>query len=69
MKEILYSTKFLNLMASKREGRADWVYAHRPNAKNVVIIVPVIHKPDADYTLRLKKNFWKKRDMKQRVLK
>ena len=53
MKEILYSTKFLNLMASKREGRADWVYAHRPNAKNVVIIVPVIHKPDADYTLFL----------------
>lgn len=53
MKEILYSTKFVNLIASKREGRPDWVYAHRPNAKNVVIIVPVIHKKDGDYTLFL----------------
>ncbi len=53
MKETLYSTKFLNLMASKREGKADWVYAHRPNAKNVVIIVPIIHKTDGDYTLFL----------------
>jgi len=53
MKEILYSTKFLNLMASKREGKPDWVYAHRPNAKNVVIIVPVIHKKDGDYTVFL----------------
>lgn len=53
MKETLYSTKFLNLMASKRQGKADWVYAHRPNAKNVVIIVPVIHKHDGDYTLFL----------------
>lgn len=40
-------------MASKREGRGDWVYAHRPNAKNVVIIAPVIHKKDGDYTLFL----------------
>ena len=38
-------------MASKREGKGDWVYAHRPNARNVVIIVPVIHKLDGDYTL------------------
>lgn len=53
MKETLYSTKFLNLMASKRDSKADWVYAHRPNAKNVVIIVPVIHKPEGDYTLFL----------------
>ena len=53
MKETLYSTKFLNLVASKRKGKADWVYAHRPNAKNVVIIVPVIHKTDADYTMFL----------------
>ncbi len=40
-------------MASKRKGKADWVYAHRPNAKNVVIIVPVIHKENGDYTLFL----------------
>ena len=37
----------------KTQGKADWVYAHRPNAKNVVIIVPVIHKTDADYTMFL----------------
>ena len=49
MKEILYSTKFLNLMASKRDEKADWVYAKRPNAKNVVIIAPVIHKEDGNY--------------------
>ena len=53
MKEILYSTKFLNLMASKRDEKADWVYAKRPNAKNVVIIAPVIHKEDGNYTLFL----------------
>lgn len=53
MKEILYSTKFVNLMASKREGKPDWVYAHRPNAGNVVIIVPLIHRKDGDYTLFL----------------
>lgn len=53
MKETLFETKFLNLMASKRENKADWIYAHRPNAKNVVIIVPVLHKKDGDYTLFL----------------
>lgn len=53
MKEILYSTKFLNLMASKRKDKTDWIYAHRPNAKNIAIIVPVIHKADDNYTLFL----------------
>jgi len=53
MKEILHSTKFLNLVAQKREGKADWVYAHRPNVKNVVVIVPLIHKKDGVYTLFL----------------
>ncbi len=53
MKEILYSTKFVNLMASKRKGKPDWVYAHRPNAGNVVIIIPLIHKKEGEYTLFL----------------
>lgn len=53
MKEILYQTKFVSLMASKREGKPDWVYAHRPNASNVVIIVPVLRKNDGDYTVFL----------------
>lgn len=53
MKETLFETKFLNLAASKRKGKADWIYAHRPNAKNVVIIIPLLHKSDGDYTLFL----------------
>lgn len=55
MKEILFKTKFLNLVAAVREEKPDapWVYAHRPNAKNVVIILPVLHKEDGDYTLFL----------------
>ena len=53
MKEVLYSTKFLDFVASKREDKPDWVYAHRPNAKDVVIIVPLIHRKDGDYTLFL----------------
>lgn len=53
MKEVLYSTKFLDLIASKRENKPDWVYAHRGNAKDVVIIVPLIHRKDGDYTLFL----------------
>ena len=53
MKEVLYSTKFLDFVASKREDKPDWVYAHRGNAKDVVIIVPLIHRKDGDYTLFL----------------
>lgn len=37
MSEILFNTKFLQL---KNEN--GWTYAHRPNAKNIVIIVPII---------------------------
>ena len=48
MKEVLYSTKFLDFVASKREDKPDWVYAHRPNAKDVVIIVPLIHRKDGE---------------------
>lgn len=53
MKETLFETKFLNLMAVKREGKPDWTYAHRPNASNVAVIAPVIHKKDGNYTLFL----------------
>ena len=53
MKETLYKTKFLNLMAAKRENANDWVYAHRPNAKDIAVIVPVLHKKDGDYTIFL----------------
>ena len=39
---ILYDTKYLQLKSAKSKTGSDWVYAHRPNAKDVVIIVPVI---------------------------
>lgn len=41
---ILYDTKYLQLKSTKSKSGNDWVYAHRPNAKDVVIIVPVINK-------------------------
>ena len=43
-KNILYDTKYLQLKSTKSKTGNDWVYAHRPNAKDVVIIVPVIEK-------------------------
>ena len=39
---ILYDTKYLQLKSTKSKTGSDWVYAHRPNARDVVIIVPVI---------------------------
>lgn len=38
----MYETKYLNLKAAKRGNKPDWVYVVRPNAKNVVGILPVI---------------------------
>ena len=40
----LYDTKYLQLKSTKSKTGSDWVYAHRPNAKDVVIIVPVIEQ-------------------------
>ena len=39
---VLYDTKYIQLKSTKSKTGSDWVYAHRPNAKDVVIIVPVI---------------------------
>ena len=39
---VLYDTKYLQLKSTSSKTGNDWVYAHRPNAKDVVIIVPVI---------------------------
>lgn len=54
MNKVLCSTKFLELKSttSPIEG-VDWIYAHRPNAKNVVVIVPIIND---EYVLFLKTN-------------
>lgn len=40
---ILYDTKYLQLKSTKSKTGKDWVYAHRPNAKDVVVILPVIN--------------------------
>ncbi len=54
MPEILYDTKFLQLKSAKSPSGKDWVYAHRPNADNVVIIVPVISSGDGEKILFIK---------------
>ena len=48
MSKVLYSTRFLELRSTKSPSGNDWAYAHRPNAKNVVVIVPIIHDTDGD---------------------
>ncbi len=50
---ILYKTEFLTLKAYKRENKPDWVYVSRDNAKNVVVILPVIKKENKEYVLFL----------------
>ena len=40
MNETLYHTKYLDLKTTKTKTGSDWVYAHRPNASDVVIILP-----------------------------
>lgn len=46
---VLYDTKFLQMKkAPSPNGKADWVYAHRPNSKDVVVIAPIIHEKEGD---------------------
>ena len=40
---ILYDTKFLQLKSTKSKTGGDWFYAHRPNVKDGVVILPVIN--------------------------
>ena len=40
MNEILYHTNFLDLKSTASKSGKPWVYAHRPNAKDVVVILP-----------------------------
>jgi len=40
MNEVLYNTEYLQLKSTISEQGEEWVYAHRPNAKNVVAILP-----------------------------
>ena len=41
MKDTLYHTKFLDLKTTKTKNGSNWYYAHRPNANDVVIILPM----------------------------
>lgn len=41
MSEILYHTKFLDLKSTPSKSGNSWVYAHRPNATDVVVILTV----------------------------
>jgi len=51
-KEILYSTKFLELKSTHSpNGKDKWVYAHRPNASNIAVIAPILHNNDGDSVL------------------
>ena len=40
---ILYDTKYLQLKSTSSKSGNEWVYAHRPNAKDVVVILPLIN--------------------------
>jgi len=41
MNKVLYDTKYLQLKSTKAKNGEPWVYAHRPNASDVVVILPV----------------------------
>ena len=43
---ILYDTKYLQLKSTKSKTGKDWVYAHRPNAKDFVVILPLINNKE-----------------------
>lgn len=40
MNETLYHTNFLDLKSTISKNNKPWFYAHRPNAKDVVVILP-----------------------------
>lgn len=40
MSDVLYNTKYLQLKSTPSKTGSSWVYAHRPNASNVVVILP-----------------------------
>ena len=41
MNEILYDTKYLQLKRTLSKEGYPWVYAHRPNVSDVVVVLPV----------------------------
>ena len=43
---ILYDTKYLQLKSAKSKTNSDWIYAHRPNITDVVVILPIINNKE-----------------------
>ena len=41
MSKVLYDTKYLQLKCTESDNGKPWFYAHRPNAADVVVILPV----------------------------
>ena len=41
MNKILYETEYLQLKSTAKKDGGDWVYAHRPNVSDVVVVLPV----------------------------
>ena len=41
MTKVLYNTEYLELKSTESKSGKPWVYAHRPNAIDVVVILPV----------------------------
>lgn len=41
MNKVLYDTEYLQLKSTTSKSGNPWVYAHRPNVTNVVVILPV----------------------------
>lgn len=52
MPDILFHTPYLDLKSTESSGKT-WYYAHRPNAKGAVCIVPVIEKDGKAFVLAL----------------
>ena len=40
MNDILYHTKFLDLKSTTSKNGEPWYYAHRPHAKDIVVVIP-----------------------------
>lgn len=46
---ILCKTPYLHLKQTTTLNGEKWVYAHRPNVKDVVVVVPIVHTPTGDH--------------------
>lgn len=51
---VLYKEKFLQLKQATSPSGKPWLYGDRPNAKNVVVIAPIIHNEHGDSLVFLK---------------